>query len=330
MRGRSGSLARFRRSSGSSTSQTPSSPVKPELTRHPHFYYEDGSLVILVETTLFRVYRTLLTRHSSVFSDVFLMHPSNEHEGKSDEHPFILEGISCVDFERFMEALLPRNPGSYALHSIEEWKSVLALATRWEVEPLRTLAMKHFESLPFTEFDAVDRILLATQYDFNNNWAFHAYMNLCVRAQALNGSEISRLGPEKSAQISQIRERSMNLKKGFTLNHPGKRTGNPPPSAIGLTRTNSTMHARSANHHGGNAKSASPMSPPPPPPPPPKYRLPPRPPSPTASLASQATRSTVRLVASHEERAWPDCFGNAKVASWVTATFSISPNRSPP
>lgn len=36
------------------------------------------------------------------------MNPSNEHEGKSDENPFVLQGISSVDFERFMEALLPR------------------------------------------------------------------------------------------------------------------------------------------------------------------------------------------------------------------------------
>jgi len=262
------------------------------------------------------VYRALLTRHSSVFSDVFSMNPSNESEGKRDDTPLILDGILCVDFERFMEAWVRRNPGSYALHSPDEWKSVLALATRWEVEPLRALAMKHIETLPYTEFDAVDRILLSTQYDFNNSWAFPAYMHLCVRAQALDCSEITRLGPEKSAQISQIRERSMNLKKGFTLSHPpGRRTG----AATGL----GNIGVRSANH-GAKPPSTSP------PPSGMKYRLPSRPPSPTASLASQATRSTVRPVASHEERAWPDCFGNAKVASWITATFSISPNRTTP
>jgi len=245
------------------------------------------------------------------------MNPSSESEGKSDENPFILSGIACVDFERFMEALLPRNPGVYSLRSLDEWKSVIALATRWEVEPLRALSMKHIESIPYTEFDAVYRILLATQYDFNNNWAFSAYMHLCVRAQALNSSEITRLGAEKSAQISQIRERSMNLKKGFTLHPPGKRSG---AAATGLGN---------AGGRGGGANH-SPKVPPTPPPTGLKYRPSIRPPSPTTSLASQATRPAVRLASSHEERAWPDCFGNAKVASWITATFSISPNRTTP
>jgi len=42
-----------------------------QLTRHPDLWYDDGSIVLNAETTLFRVHRTTLSAHSTVFSDMF-------------------------------------------------------------------------------------------------------------------------------------------------------------------------------------------------------------------------------------------------------------------
>ena len=41
------------------------------VARHPDLWYDDGSIVLKAETTLFRVHRTTLSAHSTVFSDMF-------------------------------------------------------------------------------------------------------------------------------------------------------------------------------------------------------------------------------------------------------------------
>lgn len=43
------------------------------LIRHPHLWFEDGNVVLVAETTGFRVYRGLLARHSEIFHDMFSM-----------------------------------------------------------------------------------------------------------------------------------------------------------------------------------------------------------------------------------------------------------------
>ena len=62
-----------------------------------------------MEDTLFKVPRQRLER-SDIFATVFTLPPerSKDAEGSSDKTPFKLEGISKVDFQRFLGALYPR------------------------------------------------------------------------------------------------------------------------------------------------------------------------------------------------------------------------------
>jgi hypothetical protein len=41
------------------------------ITRHSELWFDDGSVVLKAETTLFRVHCTTLSTHSTVFSDMF-------------------------------------------------------------------------------------------------------------------------------------------------------------------------------------------------------------------------------------------------------------------
>ena len=101
--------------------------------RHPELYFEDGNLVTQVtiifteiqcqgrsltvrkvEDTLFNVHRSILIRHSVVFSDIFALPkpvPGASVEGSSDECPLQFPGISSVDFERFLWILYPPSVG---------------------------------------------------------------------------------------------------------------------------------------------------------------------------------------------------------------------------
>lgn len=46
-------------------------PSVAARTRHDKFWFHDGSIVINVDKTLFRVHQTLLSTHSDVFAGLF-------------------------------------------------------------------------------------------------------------------------------------------------------------------------------------------------------------------------------------------------------------------
>lgn len=39
--------------------------------RHPDLWFDDGSIVLKVQSTMFKVHRSLLCSHSTVFADMF-------------------------------------------------------------------------------------------------------------------------------------------------------------------------------------------------------------------------------------------------------------------
>ena len=56
------------------------------ISQHPDLWYDDGTVILIAESTGFRVYRGLLSKHSQVFRDMFsLPQPTatieDTHEG---------------------------------------------------------------------------------------------------------------------------------------------------------------------------------------------------------------------------------------------------------
>ncbi|KAI0785800.1 hypothetical protein C8Q75DRAFT_696685, partial [Abortiporus biennis] len=174
---------------------------------HKDYYLEDGNLVILVENILFRVFRSTFRRHSSVFNDLFMLPEPVEGatgvEGSSDENPLVFSGISTVDFERLLWILYPPNYSMCKASTLDEWTSILHLATQWEFADIRTLAIRSLQSI---DISPVDRILLSREYDIGGRWVLSAYTALCERAEPLTLAEASKLGLETSVRVAQMRE----------------------------------------------------------------------------------------------------------------------------
>ena len=63
---------------------TRSSQSSVEPARHPEFWLHDGSIVLCVQDTLFRVHQTILANHSEVFADLFKL-PQPAEEGTEEE-----------------------------------------------------------------------------------------------------------------------------------------------------------------------------------------------------------------------------------------------------
>ncbi|TDL18025.1 hypothetical protein BD410DRAFT_512536 [Rickenella mellea] len=210
----------------------------PSVSRHPEYYFDDGNLVLQVENVLFRVFRSTFNRHSAVFREVLAAPAdSNNCEGESDRKPFLLLGISAVDFERLLSIIYPPVFGVYKTSSAEEWISVLHLATRWEFDDIRSLAIKELQT---KQLDPVDRIVISQEYDITSDWTLSAYTILCQRARPLTVDEARRLGIETATRISQLRER---LRGGSVMRRnaaPGRtRAKN---ADISPTWTNTSRH----------------------------------------------------------------------------------------
>lgn len=96
----------------------PSSVARTDVVRDDTYYLEDGSCILLVESTLFnvrssrnrynsllisvQVHRSLLSKDSSIFGSMFEL-PQGEHvDGSSDDHPIHLDGETVTEFKNFL------------------------------------------------------------------------------------------------------------------------------------------------------------------------------------------------------------------------------------
>ena len=71
------------------------------LLEHPTLYYDDGNVILSSGSTLFRVHRSILSKHSPVFRELF--------SPRGDTKPEILRGclhLALDDSKEEVEALL--------------------------------------------------------------------------------------------------------------------------------------------------------------------------------------------------------------------------------
>ncbi|KAJ7125372.1 hypothetical protein C8R44DRAFT_586255, partial [Mycena epipterygia] len=169
---------------------------------HHRFFFPDGTVIFLVEKTLYRVHRYFFERDSAIFAAMFTLPAAagERPEGEVVENPIILEGISALDFDRFLAVLYPINFSTRDTASAEEWTSVLALATRWEFMSLRELAVQHLCAIT----SAVERIALGRRYDVPG-WLVPAYTEVCERKEPLSLAEGRLLGLDDVICIGQVR-----------------------------------------------------------------------------------------------------------------------------
>jgi len=135
-------------SSDSSTQATTPCADGPLLARHPTFWYEDGSVILNVETTSFRVHRSILCSYSTVFSDMFsLPHSSEEVQ---DDCPVVDLPDQVDDFVCLMQMLyqpfaIPVNPARRECTDLTFICRVLRLSTKYIMCVIRQWAIQQME-----------------------------------------------------------------------------------------------------------------------------------------------------------------------------------------
>ncbi|KAH9481913.1 hypothetical protein JR316_0006443 [Psilocybe cubensis] len=125
----------------SSTSR-PKSRAEVSIVRHPDFYFSDGSVVIIVEKTAFRVHQSLLARHSDVFKGMWEV-PQPQRADTYDGCPSVILQDSVNDFVDVMKVLYDTfhfdkiNPDTSLSHLITFIAGILRISTKYNMLQLR-------------------------------------------------------------------------------------------------------------------------------------------------------------------------------------------------
>lgn len=76
-----------------------------QATRHPRFWYHDGSIVLHVENTLFRVHQSVISLHSEVFADMLAVPQPVGEDQLEGCHIVRLHDDTALDWEKLLVVL---------------------------------------------------------------------------------------------------------------------------------------------------------------------------------------------------------------------------------
>ncbi|KAL1725904.1 hypothetical protein EV714DRAFT_220422 [Schizophyllum commune] len=188
-------------------SATRNATTAKEASQEHRFYLRDGNVRLeLDDGTLYNVHRYFFETHAPKLTEDHLGDPERST-------PIKLAGVSGVDFQRFLSIVYPTKLGRCDIHTVDEWTSVLRLATRWSIESLRDLAIEEIkpQASPF------DKIAIAREFAFGSNWLLPAFVNICERPNWLNRDEAERLGLPTVVEIGRIREEARMVGHTFDM-----------------------------------------------------------------------------------------------------------------
>lgn len=121
-----------------------------------------------------------------------------------DEKPILLPQVAAEDFEALLGLLYPPAFGVYDI-PVLQWCSILSLATKWEFDSIRTLALTQLNTFPSTAIASVDRIILARRLQLPE-WILPPFVDLVCRSNTLSLDEARKLSLEDVVTLAMARE----------------------------------------------------------------------------------------------------------------------------
>ncbi|KAI5896125.1 uncharacterized protein SCHCODRAFT_02676049 [Schizophyllum commune H4-8] len=129
--------------------------------QHEKHWYDDGSVVLHVEDTLFRVHRSILAKHSEIFRDAFAL-PAPVEAEEHDGFPLVrLRGDRIQGWNELLDALYDSFTYFDTLNSLDldakltAAMSLLRVSTKYRIDYCRAKCLailsQHFVSSPTYE-----------------------------------------------------------------------------------------------------------------------------------------------------------------------------------
>ncbi|KZV66747.1 hypothetical protein PENSPDRAFT_549669, partial [Peniophora sp. CONT] len=101
-----------------------------------------------------------------------------------------LKDVTPPDFDAFLSVLYPNNYATLDLSTVDEWTTVLKLATRWNFQSIRELAISRLHPLLL---DAPLNRLIAARTCGIDAWVDDALESLVWRKKPLVEDEATRM-----------------------------------------------------------------------------------------------------------------------------------------
>ncbi|KAG6914731.1 hypothetical protein DXG01_015698 [Tephrocybe rancida] len=146
----------------------PTNPDDTKIQRSTEFWFSDGSIILIVQNVAFRVHKSILSKHSEVFSDLFKVpQPRNDAE--------TMDGVAVVnlsddlkDFKDVLGALYePLLSRGAELHTIIQFVSgILKVSTKYNIYILRQKCISILRGIFPTSLNDCD-MLLSSGYSYN-------------------------------------------------------------------------------------------------------------------------------------------------------------------
>ncbi|TFY83755.1 hypothetical protein EWM64_g253 [Hericium alpestre] len=193
-----------------SSNAVPQEEAKPTLSpkedlsiykEHERFYFDDGNVFFLVEDILYGVHRSVLCRDSAHFVELLAERRNSKGGQSSPGELFIMDDVKRSEFEALLSVLYPSDFHESELKTVEEWASVLRLATLWSFSSIRKLPITRLEPIA----SPVDKIVFGRTYTVDD-WLVPGFDALCQREQPLSKEEGHRLGIDDAMLVASLRE----------------------------------------------------------------------------------------------------------------------------
>ncbi|KZV76892.1 hypothetical protein PENSPDRAFT_569231, partial [Peniophora sp. CONT] len=165
-----------------------------EGVKHPCFFFSGDLVTFFVEGVLYRVHEYILAINSPFWSEKL--------NARTDKAASIqLEDVAPRDLDALLTILYDTNFQEYDLKTNEDWESVLRLATRWQFEKVRDLAIAKLDPLAAP----LQKLVMARAFDVPQ-WLQPSLVALCMRPCPLTQNEGKDLSKEDLISIMSTRE----------------------------------------------------------------------------------------------------------------------------
>lgn len=155
-----------------------------------------------MEDALFKVPKNHFAT-SDVFATIFSLPPEESGVEGTECKPFVLQGISEVDFESLLKLMYP-SPLTTVKLTQQEWISVLKLCTMWEFTEIRDRAIRELSTKEIS-IGTIEKIEYGKAYAVKE-WVLDGYVELLKRSETITEQEAERLGWKTAAKLLLLRE----------------------------------------------------------------------------------------------------------------------------
>ncbi|KAF8636869.1 hypothetical protein AX16_010927 [Volvariella volvacea WC 439] len=183
--------------------------IRSRLNPHPKYFFEDGNLLIRVENVDFKIHRYFFMRDSIPFRELsengvlghIVDNGMDEIDAAEYVTPLVLEGLTSLDFERFLSVLYPTHFGQDEENTAAYWASVLCVSSHLSFQSIRSLSADKLSHVA----TPIDKIALGRRYGILH-WLRDAYRAICTRQATLTKEEGRKIGVDEVIGIMEARQ----------------------------------------------------------------------------------------------------------------------------